>query len=681
MRRESKKLLIVITDGLSNDNLKFQDVIPLAEKRGIIRYAIGGALLLGAVGSFDWSGGMVETGQGVLYFLGAPRYRHKGKVIVFQKRNSNWVETQHIQGEQIGSAFGSELCSVDVNADGQTDLLLIGAPLFHQEGVGGRVTVCVLEPAGNVSCNSSLYGSHGNLLGRFGAAIARTADLNGDNLSDIAIGAPLENDWHGSVYIFIGERRGVRSGYSQPYKKRYPWQGRDRVCVSSAGSLSMSVNISLELDPGRASSRLLFSNTAGVVSQSLSVKDRECVVQEIRVPDCIEDYSPVGVRGSFSVSGEEIQGSRGLRPILTPDCNTEFTGQQREVKLKLESWGFLSYNQQKYTQYPDGKYHQAQTLPFQSLSVDTFDYKNDVYVAIAQPNMENCMVLEWDHIEMNFRSYDNITGQSIVGCKAILIEDQIFIVVAQLFGGSHIYKYDESQTKFTKFQDIEVSKISKPNDIEAFQIDTEWFFVIADSSKAGLSTLYKWNTKGFYSYQSLHEWFRDTDSEFVDLDGKPHLILASRSQVPVIFQWNKSSKKFTQQSEIPNMEDVVAVKSFQIKNELYLALTRFIGDSKVLKWTNKQFVDIQSVPSRGSMIMQPFSFKERHYLALGSDYTFSQIYIWDEEKKLFVKFKEIYIQAPRSFTAVSTDRRDFIFTSSFKGYTQIFEHTIVDLSL
>ncbi|MBW00046.1 Leucine-rich repeat LGI family member 2, partial [Eschrichtius robustus] len=50
-----------------------------------------------------------------------------------------------------------------------------------------------------------------------------------------------------------------------------------------------------------------------------------------------------------------------------------------------------------------------QTLPYQSVSVDTFNSKNDVYVAIAQPSMENCMVLEWDHIEMNFRSYDNIT--------------------------------------------------------------------------------------------------------------------------------------------------------------------------------------------------------------------------------------------------------------------------------
>ncbi len=274
-----------------------------------------------------------------------------------------------------------------------------------------------------------------------------------------------------------------------------------------------------------------------------------------------------------------------------------------------------------------------------------------------------------------------LPGQSIVGCKSVVIQDQVFVIVAQLFGGSHIYKFDEDQSRFSKFQDIEVSKISKPNDIEAFQIGSDWFFVIADSSKAGLSTLYKWNDKGFYSYQSLHEWYRDTDAEFLDLDGKAHLILASRSQVPVIYQWSRSNQKFVLQGEIPNMEDVVAVKHFRIKEELYLAMTRYIGDSKVLSWGAKQFAEIQALPSRGSMILQPFSFKERYYLALGSDYTFSQIYLWDDDKKLFDRFKEVYIQAPRSFTVVSTDRRDFIFTSSFKGNTQIFEHIIIDLSL
>ncbi|KAG7458904.1 hypothetical protein MATL_G00225490 [Megalops atlanticus] len=322
-----------------------------------------------------------------------------------------------------------------------------------------------------------------------------------------------------------------------------------------------------------------------------------------------------------------------------------------------------------------------QSVATQSLSVDTFSYKNDVYVAIASPSADSCMVMQWDHIEMNFRTYDNITGQSIVGCKAVTIDSHVFVIVAQLFGGSRIFKFNEDQNRFTKFQDIKVAKISKPNDIEAFQIAKEWFFVIADSSKAGLSTLYKWNEQGFYDHQSLHEWFRDTDAEFVNMDGKARLILASRSQVPVIYQWNKGEQKFKPQGEIPNMEDVVAVKAFQIKDEHYLAMTRYIGDSKILRWNPKEFVEVQALPSRGSMTLQPFSFKGRHYLALGSDYTFSHIYLWDEEEKVFQLFKEIYIQAPRSFTVVSTDRRDFVFASSFKGNTQIYEHVIIDLSL
>uniref|UniRef100_A0A8C9W3V7 Leucine rich repeat LGI family member 2 n=1 Tax=Scleropages formosus TaxID=113540 RepID=A0A8C9W3V7_SCLFO len=322
-----------------------------------------------------------------------------------------------------------------------------------------------------------------------------------------------------------------------------------------------------------------------------------------------------------------------------------------------------------------------QSLASESLSVDAFTYKNDIYVAVAAPNSESCMILQWDHIEMNFRTYDNITGQSIVGCKSVLIDSQVFVIVAQLFGGSLIYKFDEDQNKFSKFQDIEVSKISKPNDIETFQIADEWFFVIADSSKAGLSTLYKWNDNGFYSHQNLHEWFRDTDAEFVNMDGKAHLILASRSQSPVIYQWNKGTQQFVLHIEVPNMEDVVSVKAFRIKEELYLAMTRYIGDSKVLRWSGRQFTEVQALPSRGAMVMQPFSFKGRHYLALGSDYTFSQIHLWDAERKLFHRFKEVYIQAPRSFTPVSTDRDDFLLSSSFKGNTQIFKHIIIDLSL
>ncbi|KAI4832442.1 hypothetical protein KUCAC02_015411 [Chaenocephalus aceratus] len=328
-----------------------------------------------------------------------------------------------------------------------------------------------------------------------------------------------------------------------------------------------------------------------------------------------------------------------------------------------------------------------QYIPIQSMSADIFSYKEDIYVAMAAPISNSCVVMEWDHVEMNFRKFDNITGKSVVGCKSVLIDNHVLVIVTQLFGGSHIYKFDDRQNKFTKFQTIEVFNISKPNDIEVFQMDGDWYFVIVDSSKAGMSTLYKWtdqpdrNETGFFSYQFLHEWFRDTDAEFVEWDGKSYLILTSRSQPPVIYLWNKSTLKFIFHGEITNVDDVVAVKAFRIDKDLYLAMTCYIGDSKVLKWTNKQFTDVQALPSRGAMILQPFIISDKHYLALGSDYSFTQIYLWDTETKTFHKFKDIYVQSPRSFIVLTTERRHFIFSSSLKGKSMVFENVMVDLSL
>lgn len=268
----------------------------------------------------------------------------------------------------------------------------------------------------------------------------------------------------------------------------------------------------------------------------------------------------------------------------------------------------------------------------------------------------------------------------MIGCRSVLINEQAFVIVAQLFDGSRVYKFDQEQNQFTKFQTVEMLNVSKPNDIEVFRLGDEWFFLIVDSSKAGMSTLFKWNNTGFFPYQFLHEWFRDTDAEFVDLDGKPVLILTSRSQVPVIYQWNKSTKTFVLFQDIPNMDDMVSVKTFKIDRVLYLALACYIGDSKVLKWTGKSFEEVQGFPSRGAMVLQPFSFRDQQYLILSSDYSFSQIFRWDKEKKVFIKFREVYVQWPRSFTPLSTGSRDFLLATSFKGKTKVFEHITVDYS-
>lgn len=58
-------------------------------------------------------------------------------------------------------------------------------------------------------------------MGRFGTSIAPLADLNGDGLKDVAVGAPLENDNRGAVYIYLGDKQsGIRSTFSQVRLKK-----------------------------------------------------------------------------------------------------------------------------------------------------------------------------------------------------------------------------------------------------------------------------------------------------------------------------------------------------------------------------------------------------------------------------------------------------------------------------
>ncbi|XP_038641682.1 integrin alpha-D-like [Scyliorhinus canicula] len=242
-RLQAKIFTIEGTQGMFNMT-SFQHEM---SQEGFSSILTSNSVVLGTPGAYGWSGGMLlyqgnqetfiniskadkeirnsnlgysmqeATGAGFSsYVVGAPRYRHHGEVIVFQKgSNGSWEDVQRIPGEQIGSNFGSEICTLDVTGDGNTDLLLIGAPLYRDHMFGGIVIICTMSPKGNFSCRDSLRGDKGNGLGRFGSAIAGLRDLNGDGLSDVAIGAPLEDHHHGRLYIYHGQRSGINPRYSQ----------------------------------------------------------------------------------------------------------------------------------------------------------------------------------------------------------------------------------------------------------------------------------------------------------------------------------------------------------------------------------------------------------------------------------------------------------------------------------
>uniref|UniRef100_A0A452HEK5 VWFA domain-containing protein n=1 Tax=Gopherus agassizii TaxID=38772 RepID=A0A452HEK5_9SAUR len=174
---------------------------------GFSAHLLEDGILFGTVGAYDWDGAVLKDsrhGQIIpprkafekefplelknhaaylgyavssvqlrnkkcLYVAGAPRFKHKGKVILFEMSNSGRVIiSQALTGEQIGSYFGSEVCPVDVNGDGITDVLLVAAPMYlgGQSKETGRVYIYKVGQVNYSACPTLLHGWVGGVCSR-----------------------------------------------------------------------------------------------------------------------------------------------------------------------------------------------------------------------------------------------------------------------------------------------------------------------------------------------------------------------------------------------------------------------------------------------------------------------------------------------------------------------------------
>ncbi|XP_039334104.2 integrin alpha-D isoform X1 [Saimiri boliviensis] len=396
--------------------------------------------VLGAVGSFSWSGGAflyppnvnptfinmsqenVDMRDSYLGYstqlalwkgvqslvLGAPRYQHTGKAVIFTQVSRQWRMKAEVTGTQVGSYFGASLCSVDMDSDGSTDLILIGAPHYYEQTRGGQVSVCPLPRGQSMwwQCDAVLRGEQGHPWGRFGAALTVLGDVNGDKLTDVAIGAPGEQENLGAVYLFsgasgssispshsqritgsqlsprlryfgqalsggqdltqdglvdlaVGARGQVLLLRSLPVLKvgvamRFSpvevakavyrcWEERPstleagdaNVCLTihkstfdQLGDIQSSIGYELALDPGRLTSRAIFSETKNrtLTRRKTVGLGVHCETLKLLLPDCVEDIvSPIILRLNFSLLREPLPSSKNLRPVLAAGSQDLFT--------------------------------------------------------------------------------------------------------------------------------------------------------------------------------------------------------------------------------------------------------------------------------------------------------------------------------------------------------------------
>ncbi|KAI1904404.1 hypothetical protein AGOR_G00005290 [Albula goreensis] len=222
---------------------------------GFSSHIVEDGILVGAVGAYDWNGAVLkETRQGKvippkssyleefpeelknhgaylgytvtsvvsaksgrLYVAGAPRFNHTGKVIVFTLRNNGNLTILHsIKGQQIGSYYGSEIAPLDIDGDGVTDSLLVAAPMFFSGGwEKGKVYIYRVTEQSQFVLEGALEISDRSQNSRFGSSLAPVPDLNGDTYREVVVGAPLEDDHRGAIYVFYGHKDKIQRKYKQ----------------------------------------------------------------------------------------------------------------------------------------------------------------------------------------------------------------------------------------------------------------------------------------------------------------------------------------------------------------------------------------------------------------------------------------------------------------------------------
>ncbi|XP_044800386.2 integrin alpha-10 isoform X6 [Bubalus bubalis] len=231
-----------------------------------------------------------------LFLSGAPRFSHRGKVIAFQLKKDGAVRVaQSLQGEQIGSYFGSELCPLDIDGDGTTDVLLVAAPMFlgPQNKETGRVYVYLVGQ----HLRSSPHRHQPSLLtlqrtlqpespqdARFGFAMGALPDLNQDGFADVAVGAPLEDGHRGALYLYHGAQRGVRPRPAQRIAAVSMPQALSYFGRSVDGRLDLDGDDLVDVAVGAQGAAILLSSrpivhlapSLDVTPPAISVVQRDC---------------------------------------------------------------------------------------------------------------------------------------------------------------------------------------------------------------------------------------------------------------------------------------------------------------------------------------------------------------------------------------------------------------------
>ncbi|XP_067837474.1 integrin alpha-9 [Heptranchias perlo] len=297
-----------------------------------------------ATGHFTQPGSLEIVG-------GAPQDGGIGKVYIFKIDIDKLTAIFTIPGKEMGSYFGSSLCTVDLNSDGYSDLL-VGAPMFTEIRDEGQVTVFINR--GNAALEEQqLLRGDGMYNAHFGETIGSLGDIDDDGFPDVAIGAPNENDYSGAVYIYHGDANGIVSKYSMRLLGQTINPVLRMFGQSISGGVDMDGNAYPDVTIGAfMSDHVVLLRARPVITVEITILLPGSI--NITAPQCHDGIQPVNclnVSTCFRFHGKEVPGEIELIYNLTADAVKKEKGLQARVyiyanepmsqvmeKIELSSW-------------------------------------------------------------------------------------------------------------------------------------------------------------------------------------------------------------------------------------------------------------------------------------------------------------------------------------------------------
>uniref|UniRef100_A0A673CQ90 Integrin alpha-6-like n=1 Tax=Sphaeramia orbicularis TaxID=375764 RepID=A0A673CQ90_9TELE len=289
---------------------------------------------------FSLDSGMSLTKKGQLTVVaGAPRANHSGAVLLLKAGpdSSKKMEKEFtLEGEGLASSFGYDVAVLDLNGDGWQDIV-VGAPqYFEKDGeIGGAVYVYVNKAGRWAKVKPERIDGQKDSM--FGMAVESLGDVNQDGYQDFAVGAPYENNGVGSVYIYHGSDKGLRS--------KKPAQV-SALCVYCIFGLLWLLRRSLDAVFTRARPVISIKKEIKVTPKDIDLTKKNCGNSScLTVEACFtytanpKNYSPK-LTVAYSLEADADHRSKNLMPRATfPEPSDSDKKYQSKGTVTLEKKG------------------------------------------------------------------------------------------------------------------------------------------------------------------------------------------------------------------------------------------------------------------------------------------------------------------------------------------------------